>query len=186
MENMVMFFNIIEWRDKMDVLTALRERRSIRAFQNKQVEEEKLNRVLEAARLSPSANNRQEWKFIVVKDYELRQKLMEAAKGRKFVGEAPVIIVACGTECEKIMSGGQPAYTVDLSIAMAYMILEAQELGLGTCWLGGYYEDQVKEILGIPEHVRVVAMTPLGYPAENPEPKPRKALEEIVCYDKYK
>jgi nitroreductase len=169
----------------MDVITALRERRSIRSYLETPIEEEKLLRVLEAARISPSAKNRQEWKFIVIRNEEVKQRLLPAVKERKFVVEAPVIIVACATESSFIMPCGQYGYTVDLSIALSYIMLEAQELGLGTCWLGGFFEEQVKEILGIPNEVRVVAITPLGYPAENPNAKPRKALEEIICYDKY-
>ena len=83
------------------------------------------------------------------------------------------------------MKGGQPRYTVDLSIATAYMILEAHELGLGTCWLGSYDEGKVKEVLDIPEDVRVVSILPLGYPDEAPEARMRKSLDEIVSYDKY-
>lgn len=168
----------------MDVLSAIKGRRSIRKYSDKPVEEEKLLKVLEAARLAPSAKNEQNWKFIVVKDQETKEKLTEAI-GQPFVGEAPIILVNCGTETKSVMRGGQPRYTVDLSIATAYMILEAYEQGLGTCWLGSYDEDKVKEILGIPEDVRVVAITPLGYSAESPAPKPRKALDEIVCYDKF-
>ncbi|KMT22196.1 nitroreductase family protein [Clostridium cylindrosporum] len=170
----------------MEVLKALRERRSIRLYLNTPIEDDKLRRVLEAARISPSAKNRQEWKFVVVKDEKTRQRLLPVVRERKFVVDAPVIIVACATESSFIMPCGQPAYTTDLSIAMSYMILEASELGLGTCWIGGFYEDQIKDILGIPENVRVVAMTPLGYPAEKPNTRPRKMLEEIVCYDRYK
>jgi nitroreductase len=170
----------------MDVLTALRERRSIRSYLNTPIEDEKLNKVLEAARISPSAKNKQEWKFIVVRDEEIKQRLLPAINGRKFVVDAPVIIVACATESSFVMPCGQLAYTIDLSIAMSYMILEAQELGLGSCWIGGFFENQVKEILRIPENVRVVALTPLGYPAEKPNARPKKMLEEIVCYDKYK
>lgn len=170
----------------MDVLTALRERRSIRSYLNTPIEDEKLNKILETARISPSAKNKQEWKFIVIRDEEIKQRLLPAVNGRKFVVEAPVIIVACATETSFVMPCGQLAYTIDLSIAMSYMILEAQELGLGSCWIGGFFENQIKEILGIPENVRVVAMTPLGYPAEKPNARPRKMLEEIVCYDKYK
>jgi nitroreductase len=169
----------------MEVLRALKERRSIRAYLNTPIEDEKLNRVLEAARISPSAKNRQEWKFIVIKDEKIKQRLLPGVKGRKFVIEAPAIIVACATESSFIMPCGQYGYTVDLSIAMSYIMLEAQEVGLGTCWLGGFFEEQIKEVLEIPDGVRVVAMTPLGYPAENPNEKPRKSLEEIVCYDKY-
>ncbi|MCF6459773.1 nitroreductase family protein [Clostridium sp. Cult3] len=168
----------------MDVLSAIEGRRSIRKYSNKSVEEEKLLKVLEAARLSPSARNRQEWKFIVVRDDKTREELTEAI-GQPFVGEAPIILVCCGTESEGVMRGGQPRYTVDLSIATAYMILEAYEQGLGTCWLGSYDEGKVKEVLDIPEGVRVVSITPLGYPDESPSPRPRKELDEIVSYDRF-
>lgn len=169
----------------MDVFTAIQNRRSVRKYMDKPVEEEKLYRILEAARLSPSAKNGQNWKFVVVKDEETRKRLVDEAIKQPFVGEAPVIIVCCGTEPDSIMKCGQPRYTVDLSIATAYMILEAYEQGLGTCWLGSFDENKVKEILGIPEKVRVVAITPLGYPSETPSPRPRKELREIVCFDKF-
>lgn len=170
----------------MEVFTAIKERRSIRKYKDKPIEEEKLHKVLEAARLSPSAKNLQNWKFIVVRDEETRRQLVDEAIQQPFVGQAPVILVCCGTETEGVMKCGQYRYTVDLSIATAYMILEAHEQGLGTCWLGSFDEDKVKDLLGIPEDVRVVAITPLGYPDETPAARPRKALEEIVCYDKYK
>lgn len=166
----------------MDVMTAIKSRRSIRAYKSTEVEEEKLNLVLEAARLSPSARNLQNWKFIVVRDKKLRERLVEAAAGQKFVGEAPLTLIACATAPERIMTCGQPANTIDLSIALSLMMLEAAELGLGTCWLGSFYEDKVKEVLNLPEGYRVVAMTPLGYPDENPSPRPRKSIEEIVEY----
>ncbi|NSW92943.1 MAG: nitroreductase family protein [Firmicutes bacterium] len=169
----------------MDVLSAIQGRRSVRNYSSKEVEKEKLNKVLEAARLSPSASNNQGWKFIVVRNEETRKKLTEAAGGQKFVGQAPVVIVACGTDPERVMKCGQHRYTVDLSIAVAYMILEAYEQGLGTCWIGHFDEGAVKKILDIPDTVRVVAMTPLGYPAESPAPRPRKPLSEIICYEKY-
>ena len=169
----------------MDVFSAIQGRRSIRHYTSQAVEDAKLNRILKAARLSPSANNKQPWKFIVVKNSETRARLAEAAGGQMFIAQAPVTIIACGTEPESIMTCGQPRHTVDLSIATAYLILEAYELGLGTCWLGHFDEKKVKEIVGVPESVRVVAMTPLGYPAANPAAKSRKSLEEIVYYEKY-
>ena len=170
----------------MGVQTAISLRRSIRSFRDTPVEGEKLSLVLEAARLAPSARNRQEWQFIVVRDGETRKKLADAANGKEFVGEAPVIIVACATEAEYVMSCGQLAGTVDTSIALAFLILQAQELGLGTCWLGAYSESEVKALLGIPRQVRVIAMTPLGYPAQVPEARPRKNLDEIVSFERYR
>ncbi len=169
----------------MDVFTAISQRYSVRAYKTTDVEEDKLSKVLESARLSPSASNRQEWKFIVVRSKETRKKLAKAAFGQSFIGEAPVVIVACGTESKSIMGCGQPTHTVDVSIACAFMILEAYELGLGTCWIGAFKEDETKKILNIPEHIRVVAMTPLGYPDEPPSIKSRKTLHQIVCFEKY-
>jgi nitroreductase len=169
----------------MDVFTAVSQRSSVRAYKATDIEEDKIRRILEAARLSPSASNRQEWKFIVVKNKETRKKLANAAFGQSFIGEAPVVIVACGTESKSIMACGQPTHTVDVSIACAFMILQAYEMGLGTCWIGAFKEEEVKKILKIPEHVRVVAMTPLGYPNQPPSQKSRKGLDQILCFEKY-
>jgi nitroreductase len=169
----------------MDVFKAIAERRSIRNYKNKEIEDEKLDKILESTRIAPSASNRQEWKFLVVKNQETRDKLVEAAHGQKFVGQAPITIVACSTESERVMPCGQYAYTVDLSIAVSFMILEATELDLGTCWLGAYDEEKVKEILGIPDEIRVPAMFTLGYPDENPPARPRKDLTDIICYEGY-
>ena len=169
----------------MDVVTAIRQRSSVRLYKATDIEEDKLNKILEAARLSPSASNRQEWKFIVVKNKETKKKLAKAAFGQSFIGEAPVVIVACVTEPKATLACGQPTHTVDVSIACAYMILQAYELGLGTCWIGAFKEDETKKILNIPEHVRVVAMTPLGYSNQPPSQKSRKILNQIVCFEKY-
>ena len=169
----------------MDVSTAISQRKSMRAYKETDVEEDKLKKILEAARLSPSASNRQKWKFIVVKNKETRKKLAIAAFNQSFIGDAPVVIVACGTDAKTVMLCGQPAYTVDVSIACAFMILQAYELGLGTCWIGAFKEDEVKKILKIPESVRVVAMTPLGYPNQPPSQRSRKSLDQIVCLEKY-
>lgn len=169
----------------MTVQEAIQARRSIRVFKTRRVEEEKLQRVLEAARLSPSARNLQERKFIVVRDRATRGKLMKAAKNQVFVATAPVLIVACGTLPDYVMTCGQPAYPIDVAIAVDHLTLQAVEEGLGACWVCAFSEPEVKKILGIPDEVRVVALLPLGYPAEKPVARPRKPLEDIVCYDAY-
>jgi nitroreductase len=168
----------------MDVMEAIKTRRSVRKFGSRPIEEEKLNLVLEAARLAPSAANGQNWHFIVVRDKERIQELMEAADGQPSVGEAPCVLVICGTK-RRMMDCGQPTDTVDCSIAASYVLLEAHALGLGTCWLGHFYADKVKKALHIPEDVSVVTVIPIGYPAEEPAARPRKELKEIVTYEKY-
>ena len=169
----------------MDVSTAISQRSSVRAYKTTDVEDDKLKKILEAARLSPSASNRQDWKFVVVKSKETKKKLAKAAFGQSFIGEAPVVIVACGTDSKAVMGCGQPTHTVDVSIACAFMILQAHELGLGTCWIGAFNEHETKKILNIPENIRVVAVIPLGYSNQSPSQKFRKRLNEILCYEKY-
>lgn len=168
----------------MNVISVIKERRSIRKYMDRLVEDEKLQNILEAARLAPSADNNQGWKFIVIKDNETRKKLVETT-GQTWVALAPIIIVCCGMNPTIIMPNGQPKYTVDLSVATSFMMLEAVNQGLGTCWLGGYDESAVRGILGIPDKVRVVSMLSLGYPDETPAPRPRKELYKIVSYEKY-
>jgi len=164
----------------MDLMQAIRARRSIRNFLDKYVEEELLLAVLEAGRLAPSARNMQDWRFIVVRDAATRSLLAEAARDQQFVGQAPVVIAACGTS-DLVMTCGQPAYAIDVAVALDHMTLAAAAFGLGTCWIGAFYEDKVKEILGVPPEIRVVALLPLGYPAVEPEPRPRKSLDEIMA-----
>ena len=148
----------------MDVMEAIKKRYSVRSYQDRAVETEKLDSILEAARLAPSASNRQEWRFVVVQDKGIRQRLMQAAKDQAFVGQAPVVIAACAKTDSHIMTCGQQCYPIDVAIAVEHMALKATEEGLGTCWIGAFYEDKVKEILGIPQDIRVVALLTLGYP----------------------
>jgi nitroreductase len=172
--------------ERMDVFKTISERRSIRAYKNMEVEEDKLRTVLEAARLAPSASNRQEWKFVVVRDPEKRAKIVGTTYGQRWVGEAPVLIVACATEGKSIMTCGQTTHTVDVSIACTMMMLEAWEQGLGTCWLGTFNEGDVKKLLDIPVHMRVVTVMPLGYPSDTPPARPRKAFDQVVSFERYR
>ena len=170
----------------MDVHEAIRLRRSIRAYDPRDVEEDKLVKVLESGRLSPSASNRQERRFIVIKDAGTRELLSEAAGNQRFVAEAPVVIAACSVESDYVMLCGQPAYAIDTAIAVDHMTLAAVEEGLGTCWIGAFDETKVKKILNIPDDVRVVALLPIGYPSTIPPPKPRKSLDDIVMREKWR
>ena len=167
----------------MALLQHIQQRYSVRSYQNRKVEKEKLEAVLEAARMAPSARNIQQCRFVVVQDADLRKKLVPAANNQEFVGKAPVVIVCCGIDADYVMRCGQTAYPINVAIAIDHMTLQAVEEGLGTCWIGSFYEDQVKAILGIPNEVRVVELLTLGYPADQPKPKDRLPLEQIVSYD---
>ncbi len=170
----------------MDVMDAIRTRKSVRAYLDKPVEDDKLSAVLEAGRLAPSASNRQEWRFVVVRDAGTRKKLATAAGGQAFVAEAPVVIVACARTDGHVMKCGQLSYPIDVAIALDHITLAAVEQGLGTCWIGLLDEQGVKDILGIPEQIRVVELLPLGYPADpSVRLKKRLPLSEIVKYEKW-
>lgn len=170
----------------MELMQAIRERRSIRAYAETPVEKEKLFEVLKAGRLAPSSRNEQEWKFVVVQDKLRIEKLYHACREEKFVLEAPVVIAACGTKPHYVMRCGQHASPIDVSIAVTHMILRAVDLDLGTCWLGSFYENKVKAALEIPHEVRVIAVVTLGYPRFQPQPTSRKPLEDIVCFERWR
>ncbi|MBD3183442.1 nitroreductase [Candidatus Poribacteria bacterium] len=169
----------------MELMTAIKTRHSIRAYKDKPIEDEKLKAVLEAGRLAPSARNLQEWRYVIVKDRELRQKMVAAANGQKFVGQAPAIIVACAEGTDHVMPCDELSYPIDIAISVDHMTLAAAEQGLGTCWIGAFKQDEVKKLLGIPDNIKVVVLLPIGYPDASPPPRPRKDVKEIVCYDKW-
>ena len=167
----------------MELMEAIRKRASIRSYEDRPVPEDKLMKVLEAARLAPSASNRQRWKFIVVKDKERRKALSRAAGDQPHLAEAPVVIVAVATMPEYIMRCGIPAYAVDLAIAVDHMTLAAADEGLGTCWIGAFNPEAARDILGLPEEVKPVVFTTVGYADDKPRPKVRKSIDELVRYE---
>ncbi len=171
----------------MKVLDVIQKRQSVRKYKEDPISEKALMRVLEAARLAPSGKNFQPWKFIIVKDKALKEKLAQASAGQFFMAEAPIIIVGCGypDNCYAHMGRYMKSWSVDVTIALEHLILQAQEEGLGTCWIGSFEEEEVKAILNIPENVKVLALTPLGYPDEIPRSRGRKSLDEIISYDRF-
>lgn len=170
----------------MDIFEAIELRKSVRSYLNKPVEDEKLKKILEAARLSPSASNRQERRFVVVKNENTRQQLSIASKNQTFVAHAPVVIACCAQTDGHIMSCGQATYPIDLSIAIDHMTLAAAALQLGTCWIGAFSEEEVKQILCVPKEIRVVELLTLGYPSDPSKmPKHRLPLDELVKYEKW-
>ena len=168
----------------MELYEAIRNRRSVRAYVDRPVEAEKLQRVLEAGRLSPSARNRQERKFLVVQDARRRQELAEAAD-QAWIANAPVLIAVVGTTPHAVMHCDIPTDPVDCAIAIDHMTLAAVAEGLGTCWLGHFVQDACRKMLGVPDTAKIVELLALGYPQDQPEARPRKALDEIVCYERY-
>ena len=173
----------------MDFYEIIRTRRSVRTFRKDPIPEEVLNRVLEAARVAPSGGNRQPWKFILVKDDTLRQKMISVCNNQRFVADAPLIVVACGQKLPINRGGymGEMSMLLDVAIALTHLILAARAEGLGTCWIGAFKNDEIKELLGVPDEYEVVAATPLGYPYEDvfTEPKNRKNVDEIVSLNKF-
>lgn len=170
----------------MNVTEAIKKRKSVRNYLDKPIENEKLMSVLEAGRLAPSACNRQEWRFVIVRDSGIRRKLVEAANNQSFVGEAPIVIVACAENYKYLMPCGQPSYSIDIALSLDHISLAAVELGLGSCWIGDFNEIKVKEILDIPDKIRVVALMPMGYPSDpSVVRKERLPLAGIIKYDKW-
>ena len=176
----------------MEVFEAIRKRRSIRKYKPDPVPEEKLQLIFEAARLAPSAGNKQPWRFVVVKDKGTKRKLAEAADRQMFVEEAPVVIAVFGDP--KDSPGGYKrdpmvAYKQDPMIAVEHMCLEATELGLGTCWVGpaspNYDVAKIKELLNVPSRLYLICILPIGFPAESPPQRWRKPLRDIFFREKY-
>ena len=171
-------------------LDIVKKRRSVRKYQDRPVEKEKIDLCLEAARLAPSACNAQPWKFIVFEKPESRKQLCRAAfsgiyKNSAFAGKAPVIIVALNTKGKRLPSLAgrfQEKYypLIDMGIAGEHLVLQATELGLGTCWVGWFNARGVRELLGLSRHENPVALIPIGYPADTRgRSTSRKVLEEI-------
>ncbi|MHB1421278.1 MAG: nitroreductase family protein [Bacillota bacterium] len=173
----------------MEFMEVVAARRSIRKYQPTPVEPEKINKVLEAARLAPSWKNGQCWRFIVVTSEETRTAitacLPEGNVGAKANLQAPVTIVLCFDPAESDVYDGKDYAMLDVGIAMEHLVLAAADEGLGTNWQGLLSEDQMRQVLGIPDNIRVAAISPLGYPDQAPRQRPRKTIQEIVFAEKW-
>jgi nitroreductase len=166
----------------MNFSELIRTRYSVRAYKPDPVEEEKLEQVLEAARLAPTAANRQPFRLIVIRTAG-REAELRRIYGREWFVKAPLVICICGVPAESwVRMDGKPYTDVDVSIAMDHLILAATELGLGTCWIAAFDPAAAREVLDLPEGVEPVAFTPLGYAADQSRPKVRKSLASLVQY----
>jgi nitroreductase len=169
----------------MDFLELVQSRYACRAYQPRPIEDDKLLRVLEAVRLSPSGSNRQPWKFVMVQDLELKRALVRACANQRFIATAPVVIAGCGLMPDRMMSCGVPGDPVDVAIALTHLSLAASAEGLASCWVGAFSQDEVREVLGIPLSVKVIELMTIGYPADTPRIKTRKPLSEIISRDRW-
>jgi len=168
----------------MDLYAAIKRRYACRSYAAKPIEKDKLDRIIEAARQAPSAKNLQDWRFIIVTDEKIRKEVAMAANEQMFIATAPVIIVGCSNSDYK-MRCGLPIASIDVAIAMEHIALAATAEGLASCWIGSFYPEKLKPILGIPDRVEVIELMPIGYPADKEVHRPRENVEKIVCYDKW-
>jgi nitroreductase len=178
----------------MDLQEAIRSFRPCRQFQSRPIPPEKLKTVLAAARLAPSQNNLQPWRFVIVQDDERRRLLAQACVKGRTVAEAPVVVVAFSVEEDiPVTVGGYiSAYPLDVAVAIDHLQLAATAEGLGSAWLVDFHEDKVRAVLDVPEGIHPLAIIPLGYPAESnggtkilSEAEGRKSPDEIIAYDSY-
>lgn len=163
----------------------VQQRYSVRAYQSRPVEEEALQQVLEAARQAPTAANKQPFQLIVIHTAG-REAELQRIYGSKWFTQAPLLLCICALPDQGwVRRDGQNYCTVDAAIAMDHLILAATELGLGTCWIAAFDPQAAREVLGLPAEVEPVAFTPLGYPADQPRPKTRKPLSELVRTERW-
>jgi len=169
----------------MEFWELINERYSVRAYTPDPVEDEKLEKVLEAARLAPTAANRQPFQLIVIHTAGREEELYDIY-GKAWFVEPPFVICACGLEEQGwTRRDGKSYVDVDVAIAMDHLILAAANEGLGTCWVGAFDPDAARRVLGLPEKVEPIAFTPLGYPADEPGAKKRKPLDELVRQERW-
>jgi len=164
----------------------IRKRYSVRAYASRPVEEEKLARVLEAARLAPTACNFQPFRIIIIQT-KGREEELGRIYGKKWFVQAPLVLAVCALPAESWVRkhDGWNSAEVDATIAMDYLILAAAEEGLGTCWIAAFDPKAAREVLGLPADVVPVAFTPLGYPADSPSPKKRRPTTDLVHHDRW-
>jgi nitroreductase len=172
----------------MDIVETMKKRRPVKKFKRVPLPDEKLNAVLGSMRLAPSAANQQPWKFVVVRDDSMKQKLASACQGQKFIADAPVLIAGCAAIAEAYPYLGMymSSYPMDMGIALNCGELMAFSEGLAAHWVYQFHNEKVQELLSVPiGDVNVVFILAIGYPEEEGEPDGRKNLSEIVKYEKY-
>ena len=169
---------------RMNVFEAIKTRRSVRKYRPQPIPEDHLKQIMTAAQLAPSAGNRQPWRFILVKDPDTKKQLGTIARNQTWISDAGVIVAALAMD-KKNPEISERWAERDVMTAVEHMVLAAWELGYGTCWIGAFNEDQVKELLKVPREMTVINLLPIGVPDQTPEPKGRKTIEELFHLDRY-
>ena len=179
------FYRILVFECFMSLIDIILTRRSIRRYAKKEISKVELNKILETGRLAPSSSDRQPWHFIVVTDPEIKKKIAQTGDSL-FIKDAPVIIVGCGLIGDDYtQKWGTTWAIIDTSIALQNMTIAAWAMGVGSCWIGDFSEDEVKALLGISDDWKIISLLALGYPAEQPKPRKSKPIEEIVSFNKF-
>jgi nitroreductase len=170
--------------ENMDLSEAIRGRRSIRSYKKLALPREMIEKLLEGARWAPSAGNVQPWAFVVVSSQQTKRNLSLAAYGQEDLEEASVVIVVCADEKRAEQNYGARGKTLyclqDTAAAIQNILLTAYSLGLGSCWIGAFKEEEARKIINAPREMRPVALIPIGYPNEAPPPRDRRPLSEIM------
>ncbi len=171
----------------MDLVEAVKARRSVTKFKSTPLSEEVVKAVFSAVRVAPSVNNMQPWKFILVTDEELKAKVAAAANNQRWIAEAPVVVVALAllNESDSLVGGYMSSYAVEVAFAMDHLFLVATSHGLGTAYVNSFDEEKVRRLLAAPPDTKVVGIIPLGYPEEVPPPPGSKNYSEIFSYNRY-
>ena len=168
----------------MSVFEIIQKRYSCRSYIEKPIEQEKLDKIFEAARLAPSAKNLQDWRFVVVTDKQVKSEIAETTNRPAIFEKAGAIIAACSNQ-DYVMTCGQAVGPIDVSIALEHISLQAAELGLGTCWIGSFDTPKVRQILDIPGDIEIIELMALGYPAKPGNQNTRLPIQDILCYNKW-
>jgi len=167
----------------MEILKAVKERRSIRDFQKKKIPDELLDKLMEALIWAPSAGNLQARKFYFIKDDQIKKRIAVAALNQNFIAEAPLVIVGCTDSRISFKYGERGVYLYsiqDVAVSIMGMMLVAHEHGLGSTWVGAFNDDEVFKVLNMPKHLRPVAIVPVGYPSKIPHAPPRASKKEAM------
>jgi nitroreductase len=175
---------LFTWRNKMELFDVITKRRSIRTFKKTELPQATIEKLIEAARWAPSAGNVQPWAFVVASSQKTKQELAMAAYGQEDLEEASIVIVVCADEkraAESYGARGKTLYCIqDTAAAIQNILLAAYSLGLGSCWIGAFKEDDIRLVIGSPKEMRPIALIPIGYPNESPPTRNRRPVSEIM------